>query len=237
VSAIRVVATSAARDAKNREEFFGPAAELLGHELTLLSGEEEAELSFRGATSDLPAALAPFVVMDIGGGSTEFARGVRTPEASISLDIGSVRLTERCLQSDPPTREQLERARELALDQLERAALAVDLRGAATWVGVAGTVTSIAALTLGLTEYDPGRTHGYALQREQVVGAFDRLAVLPAAERAALLIQPQRAGIIVAGAAILAAIVERFGIETIRVSERDILDGLVDAAADELVRR
>lgn len=226
-----VAATSAARDAHNRSEFFGPAHAIFGRELELLSGDEEASLSFRGATSDLPSSLAPFVVLDIGGGSTEFARGHREPSTSISLDLGSVRLTERCLHGDPPTPKELEDARATTLKLLERASAAVDLVSPATWVGVAGTVTTLAALTLAQTEYDPGRTHGSELTRDEIERAFARLARVPVKERASLLIQPARAGIIVAGALILLAIVDRFGVRSLRVSERDILDGLVDRAA------
>jgi exopolyphosphatase/guanosine-5'-triphosphate,3'-diphosphate pyrophosphatase len=226
-----VAATSAARDAHNRSEFFGPARAIFGRELELLSGDEEASLSFRGATSDLPSSLAPFVVLDIGGGSTEFARGHRDPSASISLDLGSVRLTERCLHGDPPTPQELEDARATTLELLERASAAVDLVSPATWVGVAGTVTTLAALTLGQSEYEPERTHGSELTRDEIERAFARLARVPAKERAPLLIQPARAGIIVAGALILLTILDRFGVRSLRVSERDILDGLVDRAA------
>jgi exopolyphosphatase/guanosine-5'-triphosphate,3'-diphosphate pyrophosphatase len=230
VTELLVAATSAARDAHNRVDFFGPAAKLFGRELALLSGEEEARLAFRGATSDLPAELGPFVVVDIGGGSTEFARGRGVAEASVSLDIGSVRLTERCLRADPPSGPELDQARRTTLELLERAATVIDSGTRTTWVGVAGTVTSLAALTLGLDRYDPEQTHGFQLTRDQATHAFEKLAAVPLADRAKLLIQPQRAPIIVAGALILVTILDRFGVSSVRVSERDILDGLVDAA-------
>lgn len=230
VGGLCVAATSAARDAQNRGEFFTPAQAALGHELTLLSGDEEAALSFRGAISGFPSDLAPFVVVDIGGGSTEFARGAVSPAAAVSLNLGSVRSTERFLHGDPPSPEELARAHQGVRELLQHAADRVDLVAPATWVGVAGTVTTLAALELGLDHYEPERTHGAILTRDSVEGSLARLAALPKKERAALLIQPERSGIIVAGALILAAIMQRFGVSRIRVSERDILDGLVDAA-------
>jgi exopolyphosphatase/guanosine-5'-triphosphate,3'-diphosphate pyrophosphatase len=134
------------------------------------------------------------------------------------------------LHTDPPTRQELDQARVTTLALLDRAAATVDLESRATWVGVAGTVTSIAAMTLGLERYDPAKTHGFELARDDVARAFDKLAAVPTAERASLLIQPQRAPIIVAGAVILLTILDRFSVNSLRVSERDILDGLAEAA-------
>lgn len=229
---LRAVATSAARDARNREDFFGPVRKLFGDGLELLSGEAEATLSFTGATTGMPKVLAPFLVFDIGGGSTEFARGTETPSESISLDIGSVRLTEKFAAGEPPDEAAVERARGFVLDWLERVPKVVDVSSVRTWVGVAGTVTSVAALILGLERYEPARTHCCKLSREAVVEAFERLRGATLAERRAMIIHPPRAEVIVMGALILRTIMERFSIEEVLVSERDILDGVAELAAN-----
>lgn len=230
VKSLRAVATSAARDAKNREEFFQPVRALFGSGLELLSGEAEATLSFTGATTGMPLELAPFMVVDIGGGSTEFARGVTAPSESISLDIGSVRLTEKFDAQEPPREEALARAREFVLGWLERVPAVMDPSAVQTWVGVAGTVTSVAALALGLESYAPERTHRSLLSRHDVAAAYERLRRATLEERRGLLIHPARAEVIVMGALLLLTLMERFDVERVLVSEKDILDGVAASA-------
>jgi exopolyphosphatase / guanosine-5'-triphosphate,3'-diphosphate pyrophosphatase len=228
---LRVTATSAARDAKNRSLFFSAVENVVGKPPELLSGAEEAALAFAGATRDQPRERAPFLTLDIGGGSTEFALGATTTEArvehSISLDLGCVRVTERFLKSDPVLPAEFAAARAFTRGLLEQAERAVPCRSANTWLGLAGTVTSVAAMTLGLKRYDPSRTHGFVLTRDAVESAHARLAPLPERERAALLLEPKRASVMLGGTVILVEVMQFFGLESIVVSERDILDGLV----------
>lgn len=169
VTKVRMVATSAARDAGNRDEFFAMTARQLGRVMPgavaeVITGTEEAALSFRGAVGELDPATGPFVVVDLGGGSTEVVLGgsgaaIAEVVASFSANIGCVRLTERCLQSDPPTADELAAARAVVREKLAEALDVVPIEGAATWVGVAGTFTTIAALALGLPEYDSDVIH------------------------------------------------------------------------------
>lgn len=231
VKRLRAVATSAARDARNREEFFTPVRALFGEGLALLSGEAEATLSFNGATSGMPTELAPFLVFDIGGGSTEFARGVTAPSESLSLDIGSVRLTEKFQSGESPTAAELEEARGFISAWLERVEKVVQLSQVKTWVGVAGTVTSVAALVLGSTRYEPEKTHQFRMSRAQVAAAFERLRSASLSERRGLLIHPARAEVIVMGALILHTLMARFEVDEVMVSEKDILDGVAALAA------
>jgi exopolyphosphatase / guanosine-5'-triphosphate,3'-diphosphate pyrophosphatase len=231
VTRLRAVATSAARDARNREQFFAPVRALFGQGLELLSGEAEALLSFSGATSGMPTELAPFLVFDIGGGSTEFARGVSAPSESLSLDIGSVRLTEKFQSEDSPTPGELDEARGFIGGWLERVEKVVQLSQVKTWVGVAGTVTSVAALVLGSTRYEPEKTHQFRMARTAVAAAFERLCGASLGERRGLLIHPARAEVIVMGALILDTIMERFSVDEVMVSEKDILDGVAALAA------
>ena len=156
VPTVRMVATSATRDASNRDVFFAMTAEVLGAVVPgavaeVITGTEEAELSFRGAVHELDTAEGPFVVVDLGGGSTEVVLGVRDVEASFSADIGCVRLTERCLNSDPPTAQEVAAAREVVRDGLAQAFSAVPVERARTWVGVAGTMTTVSALAHKMT--------------------------------------------------------------------------------------
>jgi exopolyphosphatase / guanosine-5'-triphosphate,3'-diphosphate pyrophosphatase len=223
---VRVTATSAARDASNREALFARVRQALGCEPELLSGDEEATLSFQGATSGRGSDGAPFVVMDIGGGSTEFAFGSSRPERSISLALGCVRITERFLKSDPPSADELAAAALHTRRLLERVEPEVGVRRAKTWLGLAGTVTSIAAFDAGLKEYDPSVTHGYRLEREAVERVHARLAGAALAERSTLLIQPQRASVIVGGSVVLVEVMRTFALDSLVVSEKDILDGL-----------
>jgi exopolyphosphatase/guanosine-5'-triphosphate,3'-diphosphate pyrophosphatase len=228
---VRAAATSAARDATNRDVFFDAAEAALGGRPELLPAEEEARLSFLGATSGLPAYGGPFLVFDLGGGSTEFVFGQDAPEALTSVKLGCVRLTERHIRTDPPTHEELvacftDAKRELTAVQ--------DLLGARkpnTVVGLAGTVTSLAALALGLSEYDPKKTHLARLSRREIEGAFARVAGATIDERRKLLIQPERAEVIVGGGAILVTILRELGIAELVVSEADILDGLAASIA------
>jgi exopolyphosphatase/guanosine-5'-triphosphate,3'-diphosphate pyrophosphatase len=226
VASARVTGTSAARDADNRQEFFDRVREAVGSAPELLSGQAEAALAFAGATADRPPSQGPFVTLDIGGGSTELAFGTTAPERSVSLDIGCVRVTERFLHSDPPTAAELGAAQRFIVGLLEQADREVQPRSAATWLGLAGTVTSLAARAAGLDRYDPSVTHGYALPRQQVEAMHEQLSVLPSAERAQLLLEPKRAGVIVGGSIILVEVMRFFDLASVTASERDILDGL-----------
>ena len=223
---VRVTGTSATRDAQNREELFQRVERAVGSRPELLSGAAEAALAFAGATRDRARDGAPFVTLDIGGGSTEFAFGTHEPEGSISLDIGCVRVTERFFHDDPPTRPQLNEARGFIRNLLERVDGEVPCRRAKTWLGLAGTVTSLAARDAGLDRYDPSVTHGYALARSRVEALHAELASRSAAGRAELLLEPKRGGVILGGSIILVEVMRFFDLDVITVSERDILDGL-----------
>jgi exopolyphosphatase/guanosine-5'-triphosphate,3'-diphosphate pyrophosphatase len=214
-----LVATSAVRDAENGEAFLGEIEWSYGFTTRLLSGEQEADLTLRG----VGAVDGETIVIDIGGGSTELiASGER-----VSTELGSVRLTERFLESDPPAAGELE---ELA--QAIRSVLEEHDLSARRGIGVAGTVTSLAALDLGLVEYDADRVHGHRLSREGVAGQLERLAALPLAERREVPgLEPERAPVIVAGAAILLEVMRHLGLQAIEVSERDLLDGAALEAA------
>ncbi len=232
VERVRATATSAARDASNRDEFFTRAHAALGITPELLSGEEEAQLSFRGATTGLDAP-APYLVVDIGGGSTEFVLGATEPEFLASVDMGCVRITEQYLTSDPPAPEELSNAvsavRDLVAD-VDRAF--PEARQAATLVGLAGTVTTVAAIELGLPEYDAERIHHFHLTRAAAEDVFRTLATEPAAERAHNPgLEPGRVDIIVGGAIVLVTILRVLGFDEVLVSEADILDGLVRSVA------
>ena len=214
---VLAVGTSAVRDAENGEAFLGEVEWSYGFTTRLLSGDEEAELTLRGV------GVEDGLVVDIGGGSTELiGEGLHE-----SIDIGSVRLTERKLRSDPPTERELEWAaasvRELLPDgpKPQRA------------VGVAGTITTLAALDLGLEEYDPDRVHGHHLSADGVDRQLHRLAALPLAERREVpALEPERAPVIVAGAVILEEVMAHFGLDEIEASERDILHGIALEAAE-----
>ena len=227
VERIRVAATAAVRDAANAADFERPVRELAGSPLEIVSGEEEARLSFLGATRGLDAP-PPFLVLDIGGGSTEFVLGSERPSAAISTQMGSVRLTERFVRRDPPEAGELERMRAAVgelLDDVERQIPARDER---TFVAVAGTSTTVQAVALGLDFYDPERIHRTRLARTDAARVSLRLAAMTTAERAALpVMAPGRADVIVAGSVILVEVMERFGFDEAVVSETDILDGLV----------
>jgi exopolyphosphatase/guanosine-5'-triphosphate,3'-diphosphate pyrophosphatase len=215
-------ATSAVRDAENGEAFLGEIEWSYGFTTRLLTGEEEAELTLRGVGEGGHDAL----VVDIGGGSTELiGSGTR-----ISTELGSVRLTERFLPSDPPTEDELD-----TLGAATRSVLAEQVPETLTArraIGVAGTITSLAALDLGLVEYDRDRVHGHRLGDAAVKAQLERLAALPLAERRRVPgLEPERAPVIVAGAVVLREIMRHFGLASIEASERDILHGIALEAA------
>jgi len=228
----RLAATSAARDAANGTEFLRAAGEATGLVPELLTGIEEGRLSMAGAVADLDPAEGPFLVLDIGGGSTELiaADGPDDPAlAAVSLQLGCVRVAERFLTSDPPTTGELEAAGAEVAAQLETAAAAHPrYRETRCLVGLAGTVTTLAALHLGLVEYDRDRIHHCVLSAEVVAEWLHRLAAEPAAARLTRPgMDPGREDVIVGGALVLDAVMRRFGFTGCLVSEADILDGLV----------
>jgi len=233
-SAVRMTATSAARDADNREDFFAAAEAAVGVRPELISGTEEAALSFRGATAELDPALGPFLVVDIGGGSTEFSYGTTESEAAISLDMGCVRLTEKFLLHDPPLPEELSNCLqviEVYLDDVRRAI--PDLDQVRTFVGLAGTVSTTAAVEIGLQEYDRDRIHHFHLTKHAVEDVFRTLATETVEERKDNPgMEPQRADVIVGGLCVLVELMRRFGYHECLVSEADILDGLAMSILD-----
>ncbi len=237
VDGVRATATSAVRDASNRDDFLAPATELLGTAPEVLTGEEEGRLTFLGATAGLTDP-APYLVVDIGGGSTEFVLGTTEPAgaggvpqvtALMSVDVGCVRLTEAYLHSDPPTPEELSQAVSVVglhladVDRLLPAAI-----DAKTLIGVAGTVTTVAAVELGLPENDSEALHHFRLSHAAAEDVFRTLATEPAeARRHNPGLEPARVDVIVGGAIVLVAIMRHFGCEEMLVSEADILDGLI----------
>jgi exopolyphosphatase/guanosine-5'-triphosphate,3'-diphosphate pyrophosphatase len=216
---VRVAGTSVLRDAADRDAFAAAVRERTGVELEVLTGDQEGSLAFRGAT--LGISPGPFVVCDIGGGSTELVR----EGAAWSLDVGSVRLRERCLRSDPPLEAEIASAAAVVDACLD----AVALEGSETLVGVAGTITTLAALHLGLERYDHDRVHGTRLPAADVRRWAERLLAMRVEEvRQAFPIVPAgRADVIGAGVLILREVMDRWGYGEVVSSERDILDGLV----------
>ncbi|MFJ8200181.1 exopolyphosphatase [Streptomyces sp. NPDC096152] len=237
---LRFVATSASRDAENRDEFVREVLDILGVEPEVISGEQEAEFSFTGATKELTgrADLArPFLVVDIGGGSTEFVVGDDHVRAARSVDVGCVRMTERHLLrdgvvADPPSEERIAAIRadvEAALDLAERT---VPLREARTLVGLAGSVTTVSAIAQDLPAYDSAAIHHSRVSHDRVREITERLLHSTHAERAAIpSMHPGRVDVIGAGALVLLAIMERIGAEEVVVSEHDILDGIAWSVA------
>ena len=226
VKGVRAVATSAARDAQNGDVFFDAAEAALGFRPELLSGDAEARLSFRGATDGLDRDGAPFLVIDLGGGSTEFVLGRDQPDAAISVQLGCVRMTERHLRTDPPTDAELRACASDVRLELARVREVIDVSVARTVVGLAGTVTALSAMQLGLTTYDATRTHHSRLSAAHIAASSARLARATIAERRPMLAEPARAEVIVGGALVLSTIMEELGLNELLVSERDILDGL-----------
>jgi exopolyphosphatase/guanosine-5'-triphosphate,3'-diphosphate pyrophosphatase len=233
---VRMVATSATRDAANAADFVAGVRAVLGADPEVISGDEEALLSYRGATAGVSDALAPSprLVVDIGGGSTEVVRG-DGPQvlAARSVDVGCVRMTERHLRSDPPTAAQVRAATadiDAALDLVGRT---VPLDGAASLVGLAGSVTTVAALHLGLEVYDSAAIHGSRVPADEVRRISAWLLEMPHADRARLgVMHPGRVDVIAAGALVLCRIVERTGVGEVVVSEHDILDGIAWSLLD-----
>ncbi len=234
VRRVRFVATSAARDAANREEFFAGVRSRLGLDAEVIDGDEEARLSFAGALSAVPDAEVPALVMDIGGGSTELVLGrPGSLRGAVSLDMGSVRLRERFLAGDPPRPGEIEEATEFVDDLLD--AGAPDIAAARTWIGVGGTATSLAAIVLGLASYDRARVHRTVLRRADLVALASRLLSLPVADVLAIpTMEPGRADVLCAGALICARVAARASVD-LTVSESDILDGLVAGLLDAAV--
>ena len=228
-----VIATSATRDAENGEAFLGEIEWSYGFTTKLLSGHDEALMAYRGVTSGRPVD-AGTIIIDIGGGSTELVAG--GPDGvgwHDSLDIGSVRLTERFLHGDPPTDEELA-ACAAAVQALLAERVPDEIREqTSAAIGVAGTITSIAALALGLEEYDSEQVHGSRLTAAELGEQLERLASVPLAERRKLRpLDPERAPVIVAGAIIARETLSFFGLDVLEISERDILDGAALAAAE-----
>ncbi|MFG2307786.1 exopolyphosphatase [Streptomyces sp. NPDC048566] len=236
---VRFVATSASRDAENRDDFTRGVLDIVGVEPEVVTGDEEAELSFVGATRELSGddLAAPYLVVDIGGGSTEFVVGSTTVRAARSVDVGCVRMTERHLVrdgvvTDPPTVEQVAAMRadiEAALDLVGET---VPLGEARTLVGLAGSVTTVSAIAQDLPAYDPGAIHHSRVPVERVREITERLLRSTHAERAAVpSLHPGRVDVIAAGALVLLTVMERTGAAEVVVSEHDILDGIAWSVA------
>ena len=227
VEGLCVTGTSAVRDAMNRNEFFVGVKALTGEEPRLLTGEEEARATFRGALADLPET-GPRLVLDIGGGSTELVYGTQEPTDLVSLDIGCVRLLEKHIHSDPPSSGELEELRAEAAAAVSPFRDEVGIDRTTKLIGVAGTVTQLAALKAGLATYDPEVTHHMVLTHGDVRLLARRLATLPYEKRARVKgLESGRADVIVPGAEILLTVMEVFDFGEVLVSEKDILDGLV----------
>jgi exopolyphosphatase / guanosine-5'-triphosphate,3'-diphosphate pyrophosphatase len=241
VQRLRMVATSATRDAANRTEFLAMTAAVLGEVIPgavaeVITGDEEADLSFRGAVAELDSAAGPFVVVDLGGGSTEVVLGRTSVEAAFSADIGCVRLTERCLHSDPPTSEEVGAARSFVREKLGEAVDVVAVQRARTWVGVAGTFTTIAALAQRMVRYDPDAIHLSRVGFGDLLPVCDQLVAMTRKQRAALGPMHEGRVDVIGGGAILVEelaheLGARAGVDTLTVSEHDILDGVARSLA------
>ncbi|MFY1598201.1 exopolyphosphatase [Micromonospora sp. WMMD737] len=227
---VRMCATSASRDASNAAEFREMVERTLGVAPEVVTGDEEARLSFTGAVRGLPAdAREPYLVVDIGGGSTEFVVGTRAGgvEAAISMDIGCVRMTERHLHGDPPGADEVAAAQADIAVAVDRALEAVPGRQAATLVGLAGSVTTVVAIAQGLKEYDPSRIHHARVPYDAVAATTTDLLGKSREQRLAIpVMHPGRADVIGAGALVLRVIMERAGMDSVVASEHDILDGI-----------
>jgi exopolyphosphatase / guanosine-5'-triphosphate,3'-diphosphate pyrophosphatase len=226
IERVRMVATSASRDASNADDFRTMVRAVLGVPPEVISGDEEARLSFAGAVHGLDAE-PPYLIVDIGGGSTEFVTGSRSVEHAISVDIGCVRMTERHLRSDPPAAAEIAAAERDITAAVDTALAAVSGREARTLVGLAGSVTTVTALALGLPEYDATRIHHTRVAYDHVAKVTADLLAAPVARRLDLpVMHPGRADVIGAGALILRVIMERSGMDAVVASEHDILDGI-----------
>jgi exopolyphosphatase/guanosine-5'-triphosphate,3'-diphosphate pyrophosphatase len=223
---IHLAATSAVRDASNREELAVSVERLTGEPMEVLSGKEEARLTFLGATRGLTQPT-PYLVLDIGGGSTEFVMGTTEPTAALSSRIGSVRLTERLVRTDPPTYEELAAVDEVIAQVLSLVEDRMPVHEARTLVAVAGTATTVQAIAMGLPEYDPERLHRSVLSREDAERVFRLLADMTTEERRGIpVMAPGREDVIPSGAAVLVGVMQRWGFTEALVSEADILDGV-----------
>ena len=241
VGAVRMVATSATRDAGNREDFFSMTRELLGRiqpgaEAEVISGEEEAALSFAGATADLDAARGPACVIDLGGGSTEFVMRAGGSLSAKSTQMGCVRITERFMRSDPPTQDETELAREYIRERIAEAAAEVPFAHARTFVGCAGTFTTLCALAQGLPAYDPQRIHMSEVPFMRMREVTAQLRAQTAAQRRENpVVHPGRADVIGAGATVVEEMMAAFEAaahaNSFVISEKDILDGIVAGLA------
>ncbi|MCR3747843.1 Ppx/GppA phosphatase family protein [Lentzea californiensis] len=232
VETARMVATSATRDARNRDEFFSMTEQILGAPAEVITGDEEARLSYLGAVADLDPDEGPFLVTDLGGGSTEFVLGTGSDvEAARSMDIGCVRLTERFIKSDPPTGDEIAQAEAFARAAVKEAFEVVPVEKTKTWIGVAGTVTTLSALVQGLEVYNSDDIHLSRITLDNVREITDRILSMTHDERASLgPMHPGRVDVICGGAVVLRAIADelenRAGIRTLVCSEHDILDGI-----------
>jgi exopolyphosphatase/guanosine-5'-triphosphate,3'-diphosphate pyrophosphatase len=238
---VRMVATSATRDAGNRDAFTAMVRETLGVEPEVITGDEEARLSFTGAVGDQDPADGPFLVVDLGGGSTELVLGAwdggtATVTAARSVDIGCVRITERCLRSDPPTAAEVREAERLTRAVLDEAFAVVPVAKARTWIGVAGTMTTLSAVSMRLPAYDPDVLHLSRLSVDQVHAVTADLLGRTYEQRAAdPVMHPGRVDVIGGGALVVRVLADelraRAGIEELVVSEHDILDGIALSVA------
>jgi exopolyphosphatase / guanosine-5'-triphosphate,3'-diphosphate pyrophosphatase len=228
VDQIRFCATSATRDAQNRDDFLIPVAEILGITPEVISGDEEARLSFLGATQALSKSDGPFLVIDIGGGSTEFVFGIEQVEAARSVNIGCVRMSERHFKNDPPNQSEIEGARVDIRNAIALAGEVVPIKNAKTLVAVAGTATTVAAAALNLAEYDSDSIHLAKISAVDTRRVSDWLLTLTRQERGDLgYMHPGRIDVIAAGSLVLAEIMEATGLTSFVASENDILDGMV----------
>jgi exopolyphosphatase/guanosine-5'-triphosphate,3'-diphosphate pyrophosphatase len=244
VARARMVATSATRDAANRDDFFAMTADVLGFPAEVISGDEEARLSFAGAVADLDPSEGPFLVADVGGGSTELVLGTwdgwkADVVAARSVDVGCVRLTERWLHSDPPTADEVDAAVRMAADVLGEAIKVVPVERARTFIGVAGTVTTMSAVAMGLDRYDSDVLHLSRLSMAGIESTADLLVGMTREQRAAIgPMHPGRVDVIGGGAIVVRTLARevaaRAGIGEMVVSEHDILDGMALALAAEL---
>jgi len=237
VERVRMVATSATRDAENRDTFVDGVVKRLGVPPEVVTGDEEAALSFDGATRELGDGRsvfeAPYLVCDIGGGSTEFVLGDSAGMSlARSVDVGCVRLTERHLHDDPPLPQQVDAARDDVCRALDVVRQTVDVTAARTLVGLAGSVTTVVALALGLDSYRPERIHHARIGADDVRRVASGLLAMSRDERAALqVMHPGRVDVIGAGALVLDTVVTEFGFDGVVASEHDILDGIAFSAA------
>jgi exopolyphosphatase/guanosine-5'-triphosphate,3'-diphosphate pyrophosphatase len=234
VDRVRMVATSATRDAANRSDFVAGVRDRIGVEPDVATGDEEAALSFAGATRELHGTsrfAAPYLVADIGGGSTELVLGDDSgPLTARSLDIGCVRMTERHLHDDPPTAGQIRAALADSEAAFDLAELTVPIRQARTLVGLAGSVTTVVALALGLPSYDADRIHHARVPADDVSSITARLLAASRTERSAMpVMHPGRVDVIGGGALVLDALLRRVGLDSVVASEHDILDGIAFA--------